>query len=240
MLRQSFEHPPPPAGALADGQPQRQRVHAGLDAHCEHLGQGGLDDVAGAVMHQLGDRAAAHRPHIVGGVADGIQDGLVLVKDGAVAANPDGETPAGGAGGAAADGGVQHADAQGRNLVVYLPDEGGGAGAQVKVRLARRHTGHYAVLAQGHGCHFHRAGQGGEHDVAAFGHGAGGVGPLGAGFQVGGGGLAADVVHHHSVAAAPAVVRHAGAHRAQSDETYICHCCRLLMLEWDAGFGARR
>ena len=228
MLGQSFEHTAASAGAFADGQPEGQRVDAGLDAHSEHFGQGGLHDVAGAVMHQLGDGAAANRPDIVGGVADGVEDGFVLVEYGPVAAHPDGQAAAGGAGRAAADGGVQHTDAQESGLVVNLADQRRRAGAQVEIGFAGAHSRHNAVLAQRHCLYLHRAGQGCEHHVGLFGDGAGGVGPLRAGFQVLGGGFAADVVHHQIVAAAPAVVRHAGAHSAQADKTCFCHIGHLL------------
>ena len=114
---------------------------------------------------------------------------------------PDGEIAGGRAPGPAADRRVQHVDAAGGGLLVDAADERGGAGAEVEVDLALAQALEDAVLAQAHGLDLGGAGQGGEHDFRRLGDFAGGVGPVRAGFQVPGGGLTPDVVHHHFVAA---------------------------------------
>ena len=91
LVDQPVEGAPAADRAGAHRLPQRQRLDAALDAHGEDLGQRGLDGIAGAVVHELGDRAGADRADVAGLVADGVEHGLVLVEDRLVAADPDRE-----------------------------------------------------------------------------------------------------------------------------------------------------
>src|SRR6185436_3922207 len=70
---EAVEHAAAAAGALADGLPQRDRRYTGLDAHREALGQRRLNRVAGAVVHQLGNRAGADRSDVLHLVAQRVE-----------------------------------------------------------------------------------------------------------------------------------------------------------------------
>ena len=150
MLGQSLKGSTASRGAPAYGLPQRQRLDAGFNPHGEHLGQGALDDVTRAVVHQLGDGAAADGAHVVGLVADGVQHGLAPLVDLPVPAHPDGQVHGPGTAGAATHRRVQYMDALGRELLMDAADQAGGAGAQVKVNLAGAHPRQQAILPQGH------------------------------------------------------------------------------------------
>ena len=88
LVDQPVEAAPPAAGALPHRLPQRQRLDPGLDAHREDLGEAALHRIAGAIVHQLRDRAGADRADIAGLVADRVEHLLVPVEDLLVAADP--------------------------------------------------------------------------------------------------------------------------------------------------------
>ena len=68
---------------------QIDRVDAGLDAHREDLGERRCHYRAGAVVHELGDRAGADRADIGRLVAHRVEHALVAVEDLLIAADPD-------------------------------------------------------------------------------------------------------------------------------------------------------
>src|SRR5207245_1879841 len=78
---QAVEGAAPPPRSLADGLPQPERIDPRLDAHREHLGERRLDDIARAIVDELGDRARADGSHVVGLIADGIEHRLVALED---------------------------------------------------------------------------------------------------------------------------------------------------------------
>src|SRR6266481_3160191 len=94
--------PRDPAGrAPAHRLPQIDRVDPGLDAHREDLGERHPQNRAGAVVHELGDRAGADPANIGRLVAHRVEYGFVAVEDLLGAADPDRHLAAGRAAGAA-------------------------------------------------------------------------------------------------------------------------------------------
>ena len=160
-------------------------LDACLDAHGEDLGEGCLDDVAGAVVDELGNGAAADGANEEGLVAEDPEQRKAAVEDLAVAADPDSELAGPGTAGATTDGSVEHVYAFVGEGLVDAADDGGGVGAEVEVGLAGGHARQQAGLAQGDGFYLDGARQRGEYDLAGLGHLLGIVGPLGTSFKKG-------------------------------------------------------
>src|SRR5207248_6424099 len=93
MLRYAIKSLAPAQGAMTHGLPEHERIHTGLDPHRKGLGQGGLENIARTVMHQLGNGASANRPDIVRLVSDRIEHVFILLVDRFIAPNPDRQPP---------------------------------------------------------------------------------------------------------------------------------------------------
>src|SRR5437867_13263644 len=93
MLRHAIKGLAPAQSAVTHGLPEHERIHTGLDAHRKGLGQGGLENIARAVMHQLGNSARADWPDIIRLVSDRIEHMFILLVDRFIAPNQDRQPP---------------------------------------------------------------------------------------------------------------------------------------------------
>ena len=188
--------------------------HGGLH---QHLRTGDPDHV----VDDLGQRAHAQFAHVEDVVADALEDGLVLVEGGAIAADHHGEFGALSAIDAVGDGGVEHGDALLRCPGGKAADRGGEVGGEVEADGAGSGAGEDAVGAEQDGFEFGRAGQRGEDHLALGGDGGGGLGPGCAELDQVGGVLLDEIVDDDAVAALDDVGAHGVADVAGADEADV-------------------
>ena len=178
------------------------------------------DDRAGAVVHQLGDRAGADRADIAGLVAHRVEHALVAVELLLVAADPDRHLAAGSAAGAAADRRIQHVEVLLGEDRVDLAHHRDRVGRHVEKRGVGLHALDQTVLAERHRLDIGRHRQRGEDDLRGCGELARGESAHSAPFaekRLGRG--AVEVVDDELVAGLLQIGRHALAHHAEPDET---------------------
>src|SRR5439155_16019950 len=99
----------------------------------------------GAIVHELGDRAGADRADVARLVADRVEHLFVAVEDLLVAADPEGETPGGGAPRPTANRRIEHIDAFFAKAAVELAHQRRRVGREVEPGAAFRHPGKKAV-----------------------------------------------------------------------------------------------
>src|SRR6266436_7042092 len=108
MLRHAVEGLASPQRAVAHGLPQHERVNTGFDPHGKRLGECSLENIAGAIMHQLGDSASTYWTDVVRFVSNSIEHMFILVINRSVATDPDRQPSATGPVRPATHWGVQH------------------------------------------------------------------------------------------------------------------------------------
>ena len=169
MVRHSLEGASAPVSTLPHRLPERQRLHAGFDSHREHLRDSALEDVPGAVVHQLRDRARADRADVVGLVTYRVEHMLVPFVDELVSADPDGQVSRPSTLRSAAYGRIQYVSPLLAHHLVNAANQRRRAGAEVEVDLPRADTVLNAIFSERDGFYLHRPWQGREDDLAVLG-----------------------------------------------------------------------
>ena len=131
--------------------PQGLRLDAGLDAHGEGLGQRRLQNITAAIVHQFGNRAGSDGPDVIGLVAHRTQCRETALEGCFVAADPDCETAALGAVGAAADRCVKGLHLMLEEFFVHLANKRRRVGREIKVGLPGLQPFDEPTFAQGNG-----------------------------------------------------------------------------------------
>ena len=91
MLNHAVKSAAAALGAVPDGLEQRFRLYPRLDSHSEHFGQGSLERVARAVVHQFRHRAASDGTDVIRLIPYAPKHGLVLLKGRLITTNPERE-----------------------------------------------------------------------------------------------------------------------------------------------------
>ncbi len=125
LITDAVEGARTPDRAHANRVPKFGRLHSGLHAQGEHLGDGHARDEARQVVHELGGVARADFADVHHLVADRIEQRLAAIEHFAVATDVNGELSGIGARRAAADGGVEQVQALLLEALVDIPDDGG-------------------------------------------------------------------------------------------------------------------
>jgi hypothetical protein len=199
---------------------QFERLDPGLDPHRHDLGQRHANHRAGAVVHQLGDRAGADRADIARLVAHRVEHAFVAVELLLVAADPDRHLAAGGAARPAAHRRIEHVEVLFGEGGVDLAHDGHRIGRHVEERGIGPHPLDQPVGAERHPLDIGRNGERGEHHFAGLGDLARRIGPDRPFRQKRLGRGAVEVVDGELVAGLLQIGRHALAHHAKPDKTY--------------------
>src|SRR5215813_6172574 len=93
MLRHAIKSLASAQSTVTHGLPQHEWIHTGLNPHRKRLGQGGLENIARAVMHQLSNGARTDWPDVIRLVSDSIEHMFILIVDRLITPNPDRQPP---------------------------------------------------------------------------------------------------------------------------------------------------
>ena len=219
LVDEHVEGPPATAVALAHRLPQELRRHPGLHPHAEHLGQHRPDGEARAVVDELGHRARADRPDVVGLVPHRLEQRPVPVEHRAVPAHPDRQPSRPRPDRPAAHRRVEYMRPARREQPMQPPHQRGRIGAEVEERAALAHAVDEPLRAESDLLDLGRARQRGEHDLRRLRHRARRVLPDRARGQMRGGRRLPHVVHDELVPGGLEIRRHASAHGAETDES---------------------
>src|SRR5712691_7492899 len=153
MLRHAVEGLPSPQRAVAHGLPQHERVNASFDPHGKRLGERGLDNIAGAIMHQLGDGASTDWTNVVRFVSNSIEHMFILVINRSVATDPDRQSSATSPVWPATHWGVQHVRPRFGEHVMDVAHQRRRVGTQIEVNLTWAYPMQQAILTEGDRLH---------------------------------------------------------------------------------------
>src|SRR5215510_3063102 len=148
MLRHAIKSLAPAQGAMPHGLPEHEWIHTGLDPHRKGLSQGGLEDIARTVMHQLRNGARTDWPDIIRLVSNSIEHVFILLVDCFIAPNPDRQPPRPGSLRPATDRGIEHVRAHCGKHIMDAAHQRRRVGAQIEVHFAWAYPMQQAVLTE--------------------------------------------------------------------------------------------
>ena len=169
-------------------------------------------------MHELGDRRGADRPDIGRAITHRVENGLVPVICGLIAANPDRHLARRRAGRPPAHRRIEHVRALGGKGLVNFFHDALRVCRQIEVGRALFYTFDQAIGPERDALDIGRLGQRGEDHVGLLGQRARRIRPFGARLQMMARRLPVQVVHHDLVSGLENVGGHLATHGAEPDE----------------------
>ena len=218
LIEQAVERQAAAGNALTHGFPQCHRVHSGFHAHGERLSKCAGDRIARHVVHELGYRRGADRPDIGRAIAHRVEHGLVPVKCGFVATNPDRHLARRSTRRPAAHRRIEHMRALGGKGLVNFLHDALRVCRQIEIGSPRSYAFDQAIGPERDALDIRRFRQRGEDHVGLLGQCARRVRPLGARLQMMARRLPVQVVHHDLVSGLEDVGGHLATHGAEPDE----------------------
>ena len=157
MLSQPLKGSSPPLCSLPNSLPKGKRLYTCLHPHGEHLSQGCLNNISGAIVDKLGNCSTTYRPNIICRVSDRIQHWFAAIKHIFIATYPNCKVTTGSTSRATTYRSIQDMYSTCCSFFMYLSNHPWRAGTKVKINFVSTHSLHNSKLTKGYSFNLCRA-----------------------------------------------------------------------------------